>query len=46
MLFCLITLGSIVLFAPSGDMYVDEYGDKHVPGFFNDAVIKVFAGIL
>lgn len=38
-LFCLITLGSIVLFAPSGDMYVDEYGDKHVPGFFNDAVI-------
>jgi len=38
-LFCLITLGSIVLFAPSGDMYVDEHGDKHVPGFFNDAVI-------
>ncbi len=38
-LFCLLTLGSIVLFAPSGDMYVDEYGDKHVPGFFNDAVI-------
>ncbi len=38
-LFCLITLGSIVLFAPSGDMYIDEYGDKHVPGFFNDAVI-------
>ncbi|MBR3943932.1 MAG: hypothetical protein IKK15_02395, partial [Akkermansia sp.] len=38
-LFCVLTLGCIVLFAPSGDMYVDEYGGKHVPGFFNDAVI-------
>lgn len=37
--FCLLTLGSILLFAPSGDLYVDEYGAKHVPGFFNDAVI-------
>ncbi len=38
-LFFVLTLGCIVLFAPSGDMYVDEYGGKHVPGFFNDAVI-------
>ena len=38
-LFCLLTLGSIMLFAPSGELYVDEYGNPHVPGFFNDAVI-------
>lgn len=38
-LFCLLTLGSILLFAPSGELYVDEFGDKHVPGFFNDAVL-------
>lgn len=38
-LFCLLTLGSIMLFAPSGELYVDADGNPHVPGFFNDAVI-------
>lgn len=37
--FFTITLLSIFIFGPSGDMYVDADGNKHVPGFFNDAVI-------
>ncbi|MBE6420069.1 MAG: hypothetical protein E7031_08050 [Akkermansiaceae bacterium] len=37
--FFIITLGCVLLFGPSGDMYVDAEGNKHVPGFFNDAVI-------
>ena len=37
--FFTVTLLSVFIFGPSGDMYVDADGNKHVPGFFNDAVI-------
>ena len=37
--FCLVSMGKVVLMVPRGELYTDAQGAEHVPGFFNDAVI-------